>query len=50
MNTSKKAYTAPSLTVHGSVGTITQQGGPPIRVDVPFGTPLGDNGITDVTS
>ncbi|MBW4509601.1 MAG: lasso peptide [Scytonematopsis contorta HA4267-MV1] len=50
MKADKKTYIAPELVVHGSVETITQQGGPAFRVDVPFGTPLGPNGITDITS
>lgn len=50
MNTNKKAYAAPELTVHGSVETITQAGGRPQRVDVPNGTIPGPNGIIDITS
>lgn len=49
MNTNKKAYVAPELVVHGSVGTITQQGGPPERTDVPLGTVPG-NSLNDITS
>jgi hypothetical protein len=49
MNTNKKAYFAPELVVHGSVETITQQGGPPKFTDVPFGTPPTP-GLNDITS
>jgi hypothetical protein len=50
MNSNKKAYAAPELVVHGSVETITQQGGPAVRTDVPNGTQVGPNGINDITS
>jgi hypothetical protein len=49
MNSNKKAYVTPELVVHGSVETITQQGGPPRVTDVPFGTPA-TNGPNDVLS
>ncbi|MBF2017500.1 MAG: hypothetical protein IGS23_20285 [Rivularia sp. T60_A2020_040] len=49
MNAQKKAYAAPSLIVHGTVVTITQQGGPPVRVDVPQGTPINGD-INNIVS
>lgn len=51
MNAQKKAYAAPSLLVHGTVVTITQQGGPAVRTDVPEGTVItGSTTINDITS
>lgn len=50
MNAQKKAYAAPSLVVHGTVVTITQQGGPPLRTDVPQGTPPINGDINTITS
>jgi hypothetical protein len=45
----KKSYTAPSLTVHGTVDEITKQGGF-TQTDVPQGTPIGPDGISSVAS
>jgi hypothetical protein len=46
---SNRPYVKPELTVHGNVETITQQGGAS-SIDVPFGTPVGPDGITSVAS
>ena len=49
MDSEKKRYTTPQLSVYGKLEEITQQGGR-TQTDVPIGSPIGPDGISSVAS
>lgn len=50
MNSNKKKFVIPQLTVHGNVEVITENGSRINSFDVPLGDITGDTPVGEVTS